>query len=389
MIRARRRLSLDDYERGVRGRDRAVLAQAITLIESRAEADGELAQALLTRLMPAAGRATRVGITGPPGAGKSTFVDELGMRLLARGSRVAVLAIDPSSAVSGGSILGDKTRMARLSLEPQAFIRPSPSGLSPGGVARRTRETMLLCEAAGFDVVLVETVGVGQGEIAVADMVDFFLVLMLPGSGDELQGIKKGVLELADAIAVNKCDGDGRARANVALGDLRAALRYLPRKRPDWQARLLAISGQTGEGLDELWGVVEEHRRLLSSSGELAKLRSEQQRAWLWTLITDRLERTFRSHPAVASQLAHAEADVLSGRTTPPLAVDDLFRAFMAREAPPEPAQLLFLRRRLWPSSLATGTPDPKGSASAPGPARRTSRAPGATAIRIGRRFTR
>ena len=177
-----------------------------------------------------------MGITGVPGVGKSTFVDSLGMKLLAQGLKVAVLAIDPTSSLSGGSILGDKTRMARLSLEPNAFIRPSPSGLTPGGIARRTRETMLLCEAAGFDVVLVETVGVGQGETAVADMVDFFLVLMLPGSGDELQGIKKGVLELADLIAVNKADGDGAPRARVALGDLKAALRYLPRKRTDWEA---------------------------------------------------------------------------------------------------------------------------------------------------------
>ncbi|MCU0686147.1 MAG: methylmalonyl Co-A mutase-associated GTPase MeaB [Polyangiaceae bacterium] len=328
MIRKRPRRSIDDYERGVRGRDRAVLAQAITLVESRDAADGELAQSLLARLMPATGSARRVGVTGVPGVGKSTFVDELGMRLLARGSRVAVLAIDPSSAVSGGSILGDKTRMARLSLEPQAFIRPSPSGLSPGGVARRTRETMLLCEAAGFDVILVETVGVGQGEIAVADMVDFFLVLMLPGSGDELQGIKKGILELADAIVVNKCDGEGAPRARVALGDLRAALRYLPRRRPNWQARALAASGQTGEGLDDLWGIVEEHRRTLLESGELGALRAEQQRAWLWSLITERLERSFRQHPDVAAQLAQAEADVRAGRITPPTAADSLLRAF-------------------------------------------------------------
>jgi LAO/AO transport system kinase len=328
VIRKRPRLSIDDYERGVRGRDRAVLAQAITLVESRDAADGELAQSRLARLMPATGGARRVGVTGVPGVGKSTFVDELGMRLLARGSRVAVLAIDPSSAVSGGSILGDKTRMARLSLEPQAFIRPSPSGLSPGGVARRTRETMLLCEAAGFDVILVETVGVGQGETAVADMVDFFLVLMLPGSGDELQGIKKGILELADAIVVNKCDGDGAARVRTALGDLRAALRYLPRRRPDWQAHALAASGQTGEGLDDLWGLVEEQRRTLLASGQLAALRAEQQRAWLWSLITERLERSFRNHPAVAARLAQAEADVLAGRITPPTATDSLFRAF-------------------------------------------------------------
>jgi LAO/AO transport system kinase len=324
----RRRLLLDEYERGVKGRDRAVLAQAITLVESRDEHDGVLAQALLTRLLPATGGARRVGVTGVPGVGKSTFVDELGMRLLARGKTVAVLAIDPSSTVTGGSILGDKTRMARLSLEQRAFIRPSPSGLSPGGVARRTRETMLLCEAAGFDVILVETVGVGQGETAVSQMVDFFLVLALPGAGDELQGIKKGVLELADAIAVNKSDGDGAGRARTALADIRAALRYLPRRRPSWEVRALAVSGLTGEGLDALWDVVEEHRRTLDASGELAAMRAEQQRSWMWSLVTERLERTFRTHPEVARRLATVEADVLAGRMTPPVATDALFAAF-------------------------------------------------------------
>jgi len=322
MTARRPRLPLDEYERGVRASDRAVLAQAITLIESRDESDAALAQALLGRLLPDTGRARRVGITGVPGVGKSTLVDALGMRLLARGHRVAVLAIDPSSTLSGGSILGDKTRMARLSLEPQAFIRPSPSGATAGGIARRTRETMLLCEAAGFDVVLVETVGVGQGETAVAEMVDFFLVLALPGAGDELQGIKKGVLELADAIAVNKADGDGAARARVALGDLRAALRYLPRKRPSWRPRAVAVSGLTGAGLDELWAIVEEHRAALEASGELAALRAEQQRAWMWTLVVDRLDRAFRGHPAVAAILPRVEADVVAGRMTPTAAAD-------------------------------------------------------------------
>ncbi len=330
----RPRLSLTEYERGVRDRDRAVLARAITLIESRNATDATLAQALLTRLLPATGAARRVGVTGVPGVGKSTFVDELGMRLIARGKKVAVLAVDPSSSISGGSILGDKTRMARLALEPAAFIRPSPSGLSPGGIARRTRETMLLCEAAGFDVILVETVGVGQGETAVSEMVDFFLVLALSGAGDELQGIKKGILELADAISVNKCDGDGAARSRTTIGDLKAALRYLPRRRPSWQVRVLKSSGRTGEGIDELWEVIEEHRRVLESSGELAKLRAEQQRSWMWSLIIERLERTFRAHPKVAGRLAQLEDDVLAGRTTPPAATDELFRNFGLAEEP-------------------------------------------------------
>ena len=254
----RRRLPLDVYARGVLTRDRTVLAQAVTLVESAAAADGELAQSLLQQLLPHTGRAVRVGITGVPGVGKSTLIDELGMRLLAKGHRVAVLAIDPSSQRSGGSILGDKTRMARLSLAPEAFIRPTPSALSPGGVARRTRETMLLCEAAGFDVVLVETVGVGQGETAVADMVDFFLVLVLPGSGDELQGIKKGVFELADALVVNQFDGLNAMPATPDLCDLVSRGRYCPRLRPGWGGggRWQGVGGCMGRGYGALWSCV-------------------------------------------------------------------------------------------------------------------------------------
>lgn len=324
----RARLSLEAFETGVRSGDRGVLAQAITLIESRDDSDAKLAQELLTRLLPLTGKARRVGITGVPGVGKSTFVDSLGMKLIAVGSKVAVLAIDPSSSISGGSILGDKTRMGRLSLEPNAFIRPSPSGLTPGGIARRTRETMLLCEAAGFDVVLVETVGVGQGETAVAEMVDFFLVLMLPGAGDELQGIKKGVLELADVIAVNKSDGDGAALARVALGELKAALRYVPRKRGDWAPQAVAISGRTGDGLDELWTLVGQHHDALEKSGGLEELRHEQQRAWMWSLITERLEHSFRQHPGVANKLPQLEAEVRAGRMTPTSAADALLAIF-------------------------------------------------------------
>jgi LAO/AO transport system kinase len=328
------RLSLDEYERGVRACDRGVLARAVTLIESREVGDAALAQELLHRVLPATGNATRVGITGVPGVGKSTFIDELGTRLIARGHRVAVLAIDPTSQLSGGSILGDKTRMQRLAVAPEAFIRPSPSGLSPGGVARRTRETMLLCEAAGFDTILVETVGVGQGETAVADMVDFFLVLVLPGAGDELQGIKKGVFELADALAVNKADGDGAPRAKLALSDLRSALRYLPHRRASWEPRALAISGLTGLGLDELWTLIEEQRALLASNGELAALRADQQRIWMWSLIRERLEAVFRTTPAVAAQLARLEADVAAGTITSTAAADELLAAFRATLAP-------------------------------------------------------
>jgi LAO/AO transport system kinase len=324
----RARLGLEAYEQGVRAADRAVLAQAITLVESRDHEDSNLAQALLTRLMPLTGKSRRVGITGVPGVGKSTLIDTLGMRLVGQGKRVAVLAIDPSSSLTGGSILGDKTRMNRLALEPNAYIRPSPSSLSPGGIARRTRETMLLCEAAGFDVVMVETVGVGQGETAVSQMVDFFLVLLLPGSGDELQGIKKGILELADAIVVNKADADNKARANHALSDLKAALHYLPRHRATWATRTLAVSGLTGEGLDEIWKTVEEHREMLEGTGQLQSIRAEQQRSWLWSLLADRLEQAFRLNAKVAALLPQSEADVLAGRTTAPLAAEALLNAF-------------------------------------------------------------
>lgn len=320
--------SVEWYERGIIGNDLGTLARAVTLVESRSEKDRQLAHNLLQRLLPLSGRARRIGVTGVPGVGKSTFIDTLGMRLLDEGHRVAVLAIDPTSQLSGGSILGDKTRMQRLAFDPRAFVRPSPSGLSPGGVARRTRETMLLCEAAGYDIVLVETVGVGQGETAVADMVDFFLVLVLPGSGDELQGIKKGVFELADMLVVNKADGDGERRAKVALADLKAALRYLPRKRAIWQPRALAISGLTGQGIDELWTVIEEHRQLLESTGDLATLRAAQQRTWMWTLIRERLEETFRQHPGVISTLPSLERAVEEGTITSSAAADELIATF-------------------------------------------------------------
>lgn len=322
------RLSVDAYVQGVTDGDRGVLARAVTLVESRAASDAALAQQVLQRLLPRTGGAHRIGITGVPGVGKSTFIDELGTRLLDAGKRVAVLAIDPTSQLSGGSILGDKTRMQRLALDPRAFVRPSPSGLTPGGVARRTRETILLCEAAGYDVVLVETVGVGQGETAVADMVDFFLVLVLPGAGDELQGIKKGVFELADAFAVNKSDGDGAARARIALSDLRSALRYLPRKRASWNPRAVAVSALTGTGLEELWSVIEDHRRVLEETGDLARLRAAQQLTWMWALIRERLELVFRAQPDVAAKLAGLEAAVQAGTITSSAAADELVAAF-------------------------------------------------------------
>ncbi len=327
MTRKRPRLSLDEYERGVRGRDRAVLAQAITLVESRDDGDAALAQALLTRLLPATGAARRVGVTGVPGVGKSTFVDELGMRLLGRGKKVAVLAIDPSSTVTGGSILGDKTRMARLSLEPQAFIRPSPSGLSPGGIARRTRETMLLCEAAGFDVILVETVGVGQGETAVADMVDFFLVLVLAGAGDELRASEgcpraRGRHRRQQVRRRQRRSRSPGARRSAGGAALPAAR---PPELGGARARRL---GPDREGLDALWEIVEEHHAAVEASGEAR--RDARRAAAILDVVADR--RAPRSHlskpPRGRGRLARVEADVLAGRMTPPAATDELFAAF-------------------------------------------------------------
>jgi len=320
----RRRLDVDDYVAGVRAGDRAILARAITLVESLRPQDLPLAQAVLQQLLPETGGAYRVGITGTPGVGKSTLIEALGTRLADRGKRVAVLAVDPSSSVTGGSILGDKTRMARLAQHPAAFIRPSPSGLALGGVARRTRETLLLCEAAGFDLVLVETVGVGQSETVVAGMVDFFLVLMQPGGGDELQGIKKGILELADAIAVNKADGPLLPRAREAQRDYAAALRYLPPRRQGWKPECVLVSGATAAGLDELWGLVERHREALTASGELEALRQEQLRGWMRSLVEEHLLRRFFASSSVRTRLPALEAAVLDGRRTPAQAAAEL-----------------------------------------------------------------
>src|SRR6187401_2718084 len=255
---------------GIRAGERGMIARAITLVESRRTDHQKAARRLVQELLPSTGTAVRVGITGAPGTGKSTTIDALGTFLTGRGHKVAVLAVDPSSTRTGGSILGDKTRMARLGQDPNAFIRPSPSSGTLGGVASKTRETMLICEAAGFDVVIVETVGIGQSETAVADMTDFFLALMIPGAGDELQGIKKGVVELADMIAVNKADGDNVGRAKVASADYRAALNILAPRSPNWTPPVITYSALTGEGIAELWKQVTAHRTAMTKSGELA-----------------------------------------------------------------------------------------------------------------------
>jgi LAO/AO transport system kinase len=269
-----------------------------------------------------------VGVTGPPGVGKSTFIEALGLHLVERGHRVAVLAVDPSSPVTGGSILGDKTRMERLSQHGAAFIRPSPSGGSLGGVAARTREAMLVCEAAGFDVVLIETVGIGQSEVAVASMVDFFLVLLQPGAGDELQGLKKGVLELADALVVNKADGETAAAAERCRAEFTQALGLLRPTSRSWRTRVLAASARSGLGIEAVWQTVVEQRDLLAASGEREARRREQARAWLWSLLEEGLRQSFRRHPAVAARIKQAERDVESLKSTPAAAARALLEAF-------------------------------------------------------------
>ncbi|MFD0937679.1 methylmalonyl Co-A mutase-associated GTPase MeaB, partial [Methylobacterium trifolii] len=298
--------------------DRAALARAITLAESKRADHRALARDLIDAVLPETGRAIRVGITGVPGVGKSTTIDALGSNLTASGHKVAVLAVDPSSSRTGGSILGDKTRMARLAHDPAAFIRPSPSSGTLGGVAAKTRETMLLCEAAGFDVILVETVGVGQSETAVADLTDFFLVLMLPGAGDELQGIKKGILELADMIAVNKADdGEAERRANAAAGEYRAALHILTPASATWTPPVVTISGFHNLRLDALWERIVDHRGKLTATGEIARKRREQDVKWMWALVHERLHQRLVGSPELCRQTAEAEAGVARGESSP------------------------------------------------------------------------
>jgi LAO/AO transport system kinase len=310
--------------RGIRAGDRAALSRAITLIESKRADHRRSAAALMQALVGATGKAVRVGVTGAPGVGKSTTIDALGTMLTMQRRKVAVLAVDPSSRRTGGSILADKTRMARLANDANAFIRPSPASGTLGGVAARTRETMLLCEAAGYDVVLVETIGVGQSEIAVADMTDFFLLLMLPGAGDELQGLKKGVVELADMIAVNKADGDNVARAKVAAAEYRAALHILTPRSANWSPPVVTYSALTGEGVAALWAHVLDHCEKLTAAGELASRRAEQQVKWMWAMLEERLFAPLRSDRAIKAALASIEAEVAAGTLAPAAAVDKI-----------------------------------------------------------------
>ena len=321
-------LDAQAYVEGVRGGDRALLARAITLIESEQSAHAELAQEVLQALLPETGGAYRVGISGVPGAGKSTFIDALGTMLTSQGHRVAVLAVDPTSSISGGSILGDKTRMSTLSNDPNAFIRPSPTSGTLGGVARKTRETILLCEAAGFDAVLVETVGVGQSETIVAGMVDFFLVLLIAGAGDELQGIKRGILEVADMLAINKADGDNRPRATRAQASYQSALRLM---RGSSVPPVVTCSALEKTGLNELWALIVESQRDLEASGELQRKRQAQQVRWMWDMVEDGLRRALRSDAELSALIAQLEDAVGHGRATPSSAALQVLRRFADR----------------------------------------------------------
>jgi LAO/AO transport system kinase len=321
---------VDEYYAGVRAGDVAILARALTLIESSSPRHQPLAESLLTRLLPHGGGSVRVGITGAPGAGKSTFIEALGLHLVRRGLRVAVLAVDPSSAISGGSILGDKTRMPRLSAEPAAYIRPSPAAGTLGGVARKTRESMLVCEAAGYQVVLIETVGVGQSETVVADMTDCFLALMLPGSGDELQGIKRGLLEWVDVTAVNKADGSTRPAAELAAQQYQLALQSLAGRQEDRPA-VLTCSALRQQGVDAVWEAVERRHARLAARGELAERRRRQNLRWLWALVEDHLRQAVHTHPAVGAIRDDLERDVLAGTTPAAAAARRILEAFGIR----------------------------------------------------------
>jgi LAO/AO transport system kinase len=322
------RLEVDEYVAGVRAGDRAVLGRAITLVESRRADDRRRAEAVVAALLPFTGGARRVGISGVPGVGKSSLIEALGGRLTAQGRRVAVLAVDPSSPRSGGSILGDKTRMAALARDPAAFVRPSPTQGALGGVARHTREALLLCEAAGFDVVLVETVGVGQSEATVAQLVDCFVVLMLAGAGDELQGIKRGILEVVDVMAITKADGAGAPAAERARAEYQAALHLMRPRHPGWSPPVLTCSAVTGDGLDALWAAVEAHRAAMLAAGALAEARAQQQVHWMWRAIEDGLLRRFRADPAVAPRVPALEAEVRAGARSPDHAAEALLAAF-------------------------------------------------------------
>jgi GTPase len=315
---------LNVYVDGVLAGQRRMVSKTITLVESSLAAHMEVARKIIDTLLPHTGKAVRLGITGVPGVGKSTFIESLGIALVEDGHRVAVLAVDPSSSRSGGSVMADKTRMEKLAVQENAFIRPSPSGGTLGGVARKTRETMLICEAAGYDVIIVETVGVGQSESTVASMVDFFLVLMLAGAGDELQGIKKGILELADALVITKADGDNVVKANKAAGIYQNALHFLRLASTAWIPPVLTCSAVEKAGIREIWQTVLDHRIKLSDTGELEQKRRQQALDWLWSLIEEGLKVRFKQNSDIKKRLPQIARDVEKGITAPTIAAEEL-----------------------------------------------------------------
>ncbi len=321
-------LPIEKMAEGVRTGNIRSLAKAITLIESRNPDHAQDAETLLNMLLPDSGKAIRIGISGVPGVGKSTFIEALGLQLLKRGHRLAVLAVDPTSQLSGGSILGDKTRMEMLARETNAFIRPSPSGDTLGGVARKTRETMLLCEAAGYDVIVVETVGVGQSEVTVASMVDFFLLLQLANAGDELQGIKKGVMEIADAIVINKAEGKNRPAAELARNQYKSALHLMKPKNSHWQVPTMLCSALTGEGIDEVWTMIMNFVETMKEHDEFSSKRRLQTNDWMWSMVMDNLKDLFLQDPKVATTLDQVQAGIANGTTTPGAAARRLIENF-------------------------------------------------------------
>ena len=312
--------------------DRRALAKAITLVESTRVDHGEQAAMLLEQIMPHTGNSIRLGVSGAPGVGKSTFIESLGNALTEWGHQVAVLAVDPTSAVSGGSILGDKTRMETLSVNPKAFVRPSPAGRTLGGVTRRTRESLLLCEAAGYDVIIVETVGVGQSETAVSDMTDMFLLLLSPGGGDDLQGIKRGIMELADLVLVNKADGDQARLASQTVADYRGALHFMQARTPSWTPQVESCSALNNKGMDEVWTIVKAFRGALTESGELAVLRAQQARAWMWAETAELLIVGLKNHSAVKSLVPTLESAVLKGELPATVAAQRLIEHYKGSE---------------------------------------------------------
>ena len=325
-------LSIDDYVQGVLKGDRAILGRAITLVESNARAHMGLAQEVLRQLLPFTGRSMRIGITGVPGVGKSTLIESLGCYLLDLGYRLAVLAVDPSSSITGGSILGDKTRMESLSQDKRCFIRPSPTGGALGGVARKSRETMLVCEAAGFDLILIETVGVGQSEITVRSMVDFFILLMLAGAGDELQGIKKGIIELADAVIITKADGDNKSRAEIARSEYERAIHYVQPSVEGWNPPVFTCSAVSGHGINETWSIIERFRRQAAVSGLFDSRRKSQTLEWIHEIVDEHLRTTFFNDPGVAEALPEIESSVLNGALPPTAAATRLISIFEGKQ---------------------------------------------------------